>query len=173
MRATYGAAAMINVTMTAPLPGRGAEQQLRRRDHGNHENDCRDGAEEIHDEAEHGVDALVGVQAVLVRRPENDAQRQADEIREDRGERSHVDRLPDAQLDNVVIPELYEILGSHLPFLLPRQSAVFQPADDLFRVVLVVRQFEDHVAVGRALDGFRIGEQHVHRHAARPGSFRK
>ena len=30
------------------VAGRGAEQQLRRRDHGNHENNCRDGAEEVY-----------------------------------------------------------------------------------------------------------------------------
>ena len=149
------------------VAGRRAEQQSCRRDHGDHQDDRRDRTEEVHDKAEHRIDALVGVQPVLIRDPEHHAERQADDIGEQRGQKRHIDRLPHAELDDVVVPQLQEKFGCHLPFLLPGQAAVFQPADDLFRVVLVVGQLKDHVAVGRALDGFRVGKQHVDRHAAR------
>ena len=86
----------------------GADDGLCHRQHGDHEDDERDAAQGVDDDAERAVEPADGVDAVAVGHAQDEADRQADEIGKERGDERHVNGLPDTELQDAVLPELDE-----------------------------------------------------------------
>ena len=75
---------------------RGAGDQARERDDAHKQDDEGDGAQHVHDPAEHGVEDRLGMQAVLGRDHENDAQRHAHEVGKEHRDARHHDGVAHA-----------------------------------------------------------------------------
>ena len=91
----------------------GADDELCDRQHCDHEDDERDAAEEVHDEAEDAVDPRGRADAVGVRDGEDHAEGKADHVGDRRGDKSHVYGFPYAELDKAVVPKLIKHFGKH------------------------------------------------------------
>ena len=92
---------------------RRAHNEVCHRQHRHHQDDKGDGAEKVDDDAEHPVEPADGVNPFPVRDVEHHAQRQADHIGDGGGKNGHVDRFPDAALEDAGVPELVKGFGQH------------------------------------------------------------
>ena len=86
----------------------GADDELCDRQHCDHEDDERDAAEDVYEHAHERVEPADGMDAVARGDAQQHAQRQPQQVRNARGDERHVDRLPHAELDQPLVPELIE-----------------------------------------------------------------
>lgn len=86
----------------------GADDDLCHRQHGDHQHDERDRAENIHDNAQRTVQPAHRSDAALAGHGKHNAQRQSDYIGDQRGQEGHVHGFPDAPAQRSGLPKLFQ-----------------------------------------------------------------
>ena len=86
-------ATMVKGTQAAVVPMARAGNETRQRDDGDHEDDERDGTDDVDDRAKDLIDEAVFQDMALAGRDQGDTQGNADDTANDRGDGDHVERF--------------------------------------------------------------------------------